>query len=98
MLRALRRKFGPQAHLVGIMRPYLSDVLSGTRWLDEQWFYDPQALDRTQGAWTVAQRLRRERFDLAVLLTNSFRAALMTWWAGAIQRVGYVRYGRGPLL
>jgi heptosyltransferase-2 len=42
--------------------------------------------------------MRHERFDLAILLTNSHRAALMAWWAGTKQRVGFVRYGRGPLL
>jgi heptosyltransferase II len=98
VLRALRRKFGNDAQLVGIMRPYLADLLTGTNWLDEQWFFDPWSLDRALHAWTVANRMRRERFDLAVLLTNSFRPALMSWWARAKQRIGYVRYGRGPLL
>ena len=98
VLRAVRRKFGKDARLVGIMRPYLADVLSGTDWLDEQWFFDPRAADRSQRAWAVANRMRRERFDLAILLTNSLPPALMAWWAGAKQRIGYVRYGRGPLL
>ena len=98
VLRAVRRKFGDDARLVGILRPYLADVLSGTDWLDEQWFFDPRAADPSRRAWAVANRLRQERFDAAVLLTNSLRAALMAWWAGAKQRIGHVRYGRGPLL
>ncbi len=98
VLRALRRKFGREARLVGILRPHLADVLSGTEWFDEQWFYDPRAADRTQRALAVASRMRKERFDLAILLTNSFRSALMAWWAGAKERIGYVRYGRGRLL
>jgi heptosyltransferase-2 len=98
VLRALRRKFGKQAYIVGILRPYLADVLAGTDWLDEQWFFDPHSKDHTQRAWAVAQRMRRERFDLAVLFTNSLRAALMAWWGRAAQRVGFVRNGRGPLL
>jgi heptosyltransferase-2 len=98
VLRAVRRKFGNGARLVGILRPYLADVLSGTDWLDEQWFYHPRAADRSERAWAVANRMRREHFDLAILLTNSFRSALMACWAGAKQRMGYVRYGRGPLL
>ena len=98
VLRAMRGKFGENARLVGIMRPYLADVLAGTDWLDEQWFFNPHSKDHSQRAWAVANRMRRERFDLAVLLTNSLRPALMAWWAGAKHRVGYVRYGRGPLL
>ena len=46
-LRAMRRHFGPQARIVGILRPYLADVLAGTGWLDEQWFFDPRAKDRS---------------------------------------------------
>ena len=97
-LRALRRHFGPQARMVGILRPYLADVLAGTGWLDEQWFFDPRADDRSLRSRAVARRMRAEAFDLAVLLTNSLRTAWVAWLGGAKQRIGYVRYGRGPLL
>ena len=95
-LRAMRRHFGPQAQIVGILRPYLADVLAGTGWLDEQWFFDPRAKDRGLHSWAVARRMRAERFDLAVLLTNSLRTAAVAWLGGAKERIGYVRYGRGP--
>ena len=97
-LRAIRRHFGPQAHIVGIMRPYLADVLTGTPWLDQQWFFNPHAKDRSFHSWAVVRRMRSEAFDMAILLTNSLRAAALAWLGGAKQRIGYVRYGRGPLL
>jgi heptosyltransferase II len=97
-LRALRRHFGSQARLVGVLRPYLADVLTGTGWLDEQWFFNPRAKDRSLHSWAVARRMRQERFDMAVLLPNSFRTAMIAWLGGAKQRIGYVRYCRGPLL
>lgn len=97
-LRAIRRHFGPSSRLVGIMRPYLADLLAGTHWLDEQWFFDPRSKDRSLRAWAVAKRMRRERFDIALLLTNSLRTAIVAWLGGARERIGYVRYGRGPLL
>jgi len=97
-LRAIRRHFGPQARIVGILRPYLSDVLVGTPWLDEQWFFNPRAKDRSQRAWAIARRMRAERFDMAVLMTNSLRTAFVAWLGRAKERIGYVRYGRGPLL
>ncbi len=97
-LRAMRRHFGRQAHLVGILRPYLADVLAGTGWLDEQWFFDPRAKDRRLHAWAVARQMRAERFDMAVLLPNSLRTAMVAWLGRANQRIGYVCYGRGPLL
>jgi heptosyltransferase-2 len=46
----------------------------------------------------MASRLRRERFDLAVLLPNSFRAALLARMGGAKRVAGYDRDGRGWLL
>ena len=97
-LRAMRRHFGPEARIVGILRPYLADVLAGTPWLDEQWFFNPHSKDRTQRVWAIARRMRVERFDMAVLMTNSLRTAWAAWLGRAEQRIGYVRYGRGPLL
>jgi heptosyltransferase-2 len=97
-LRALRRHFGPQAHLVGIMRPYVRDVLAGTPWLDEVLFYDPRGSAPALNGWSFLRALRACRLDSVVLLTNSLRTALWGWLSGAQRRVGYARAGRGPLL
>jgi len=97
-LRALRKHFGPEAHLVGIMRPYLTELLQGTGWLDEQWLYHKRAKDPQQRPRALIRRMRKLGFDLIVLLPNSFSAAWIAWRAGARKRVGYARYGRGPLL
>src|SRR5574341_330160 len=63
--------------------PFIDDVLEIPRW--------------NQLAWSVTA-LRRRRFDLAVLLPNSFRAALISALAGITNRVGYVTDARWPLL
>lgn len=97
-LRALRRHFGPQSRLVGVMRPYLADVLAGTDWLSEQWYFNPRSADRQLGRRALVARLRRERFDLAVLMPNSLGSAAWAWLGGARRRVGYVRDARGVLL
>src|SRR5262249_45087291 len=49
-------------------------------------------------ALSFARRLRRERFDTALLLTNSFRSALWARISGARRRIGFARDGRGWLL
>ncbi|MHB1034644.1 MAG: lipopolysaccharide heptosyltransferase II [Pirellulales bacterium] len=97
-LRALRRHFGSQARIVGIMRPYLADVLAGLDWLDDQWFFDPRSPDRSRRRLALIRWMRGQRFDMAILLTNSLHTAALAWLGGAKERVGYVRYGRGPLL
>jgi heptosyltransferase-2 len=97
-LRALARRFGGDAQLVGILRPYVADVLAGTSWLDERIYYHRASKDRSLRMTAVARELRRRRLDTIVMFTNSFRAAAMAWWSGARRRIGYVRNGRGPLL
>ncbi len=93
-LNALRQRF-TDARIVHLMRPYVADVLAGTDFCDDQDFWPSGAGD---GFWALVGRLRRQRFDLAVLLTNSFRSALLARLAGARRRVGYDRDGRGFLL
>jgi heptosyltransferase-2 len=95
-LRALREHF-PEAHLLGILKPYVAGVLDGSPWLDEQLYLD------SRGPWSqrlpaVALRLRRKRIDCALLFPNSFRSGLAAWLGGCRERIGYARYGRGPLL
>ena len=46
----------------------------------------------------LAARLRAARFDLAILLPNSFKTALVCKMAGIRRVVGYERDGRGFLL
>ena len=97
-LRALRNQFAGQATITGIMRPYVSKVLAGTTWLDRTIYFDRRSKNTDLHAKTLTARLRAERLDLMVLMSNSFRAGAIAWLSGAQRRVGYVRYGRGFLL
>ncbi len=97
-IRALRRHFGPDAKLYGVMRPYVSHVLEGLDWFDEHIFYAPKSPDRELRSFRLIRRLRKLRLDSAVLMPNSLRTAVLALLAGAERRVGYVRYARGPLL
>jgi heptosyltransferase-2 len=97
-LRALRKNYGARAHLTGILRPHIADVLAGTPWLDELIFFDRHSADPLHHTAAVQRKLRDKQFDAVVLLTNSLRSAAMAWRCGAPVRAGYVRYGRGLLL
>ncbi|MBI1904082.1 MAG: lipopolysaccharide heptosyltransferase II [Planctomycetia bacterium] len=96
-LRALRRHVGAGT-LVGVMRPGVAGVLEGTNFLDETLLYDPAARGGELSSWSLVRELRQRRFDLAVLMTNSFRTGLLAWLGGAKERVGYASHGRGLLL
>jgi heptosyltransferase-2 len=97
-LRALRQHFGTEAEIVGIMRPYVSQVLDGTDWLDRSVYFDRKSPDRNLHSLEVVRQLRRWQPDVMILLANSLRAGAMAWLSGAKDRVGYARNGRGPLL
>lgn len=97
-LRALRQHFGPAAELVGVMRPYVAQVLEGTSWLDRAIYLDRKSTDRNLRSLHVVRQLRRWRPDVMVLLSNSLRGGAMAWLSGAKDRVGYARNGRGLLL
>lgn len=96
-LRALRRHFADD-RLVGIMRPYVADVLAANPWLDDQILFHQRSQDAAERSLAVLRRMRSERFDAVVLLTNSLRTGVLARASGARIRVGYVRYCRGPLL
>jgi heptosyltransferase-2 len=96
-LRSLRRGFGG-CRLIGLMRPVIADVLDGLSYFDARLYWDPRGANRSQRTWPMIKALRRERIDLAVLLTNSFHTAAVAWLGGAVRRVGYRRDGRGWLL
>lgn len=96
-LRAVRDQF-PNAEIVGVMRPYVSDVLAGTDLLDRTLFYHPRGRDHSQRGLPFIRTLRAERFDVALLLPNSLRTGWLAWLSGARRRVGFARDLRSLLL
>lgn len=97
-LRAIRRHLGRDAEIVGILRPKLAGLLDGLDWLDHQWLFDPRASEPELRRVALVRRMRRHRFDVVLLLTNSLDTAFLARVGGAPRRIGYVRYGRGCLL
>jgi len=89
-IRAVRESF-PGAHLTVLARPSLANLYARERAIDQVL---PYAGDRGR----TAADLRRESFDCAILLPNSFDAALLAWRAGIPRRIGYRRDARGWLL
>jgi len=92
--RALRESY-PSAHIALVLRPYVQPILTGAPWFNELIPYDSRGL---RPFWQLVRRLRADRYDLAVILPNSFRTALEAWFGGARRRIGYDRRCRGILL
>lgn len=94
-VRALRQHFA-DARLLGVLKPYVAGVLDGSPWFDR--LLPVNGATWKQGMTATAWQLRQEAIDLAVLLPNSFRSAMVAWLGGCKRIVGYARYGRRPLL
>lgn len=94
--RALAAAY-PEARRVLLLRPGLIPLLAGSPWFHE--IRPLRASGREPAAlWREARALRRERFELAISLPDSFSSALLLRLAGAARIVGYARNGRSWLL
>lgn len=97
-LRALRALY-PNAHIALLARPYVMPIYEAAPWFDEIIPCDLHGAHAgLRGLLRLAGHLRSQRFDLAVILPNSFGSALLMLLAGVPRRVGYRRDGRGWLL
>ncbi len=91
-LRALRGMF-PGAQITLCARPWAREIFQDADFIDE--FLDFEKKDsiiKQSGIW------RENRFDLAVILTNSFQSALLAKLGRAKTRFGYATEKRSMLL
>jgi len=98
VLAALRAQF--RAARIGyLMRRNLAELVAGGGWHDQEYYWPQQrGLRREVRTFELAGRLRGEGFDAALLLTNSFRAALVARLGRIPRRIGYARDARDRLL
>jgi heptosyltransferase-2 len=87
-LRDLRRQF-PAARLEVLARPWVGEIYGALGEVD--------AVIESRGFAADAAAVRG-RFDLGVLLPNSFASAFTLWRAGIPERWGYATDARGLLL
>ena len=98
-LRAIRELY-PGAHISYLMKRYVKPVYTGMPWADQLITYRTGKTSKKagKGLFDLANRLRSAKFDLAILLPNSFQTALVCKMANIKRVVGYERDGRGFLL
>lgn len=97
-LRCLRTHFS-RAHIDLTMVPYVRKIVEGAPWFDGIIEYCRDRAHRgVSGHRAYIRQLRRNRYDLAVILPNSLSSAVLAYLSGAKRRIGYARQGRGFLL
>jgi heptosyltransferase-2 len=85
----------PAARITVAVRPYLREMTTGAGWHDE--VLEAPKVRSVAELRARVRELRERRFDLAVVLPNSFETALIPFLAGIPRRVGW-RQGRALLL
>jgi heptosyltransferase-2 len=96
-LRALHRRY-PRATIAYVGRGVALQVLAGTDRADLAIEQVPRSSGRLRSLWATAQRIRKLRAEMTLLLPNSFHAALLARLGGCRGIIGYDRDGRGLLL
>ncbi|MBV8780651.1 MAG: lipopolysaccharide heptosyltransferase II [Phycisphaerae bacterium] len=102
-LRAIRSLY-PNAEISYLLRRYVKPIYTGMPWVDQLITYRTGKAATSNGVigksrfFELAARLRSGKFDLAIVLPNSFKSALVCKMAGIPRVVGYDRDGRGFLL
>jgi heptosyltransferase-2 len=81
--------------LIGVIRKYANGVIEDAPWFD----YIIDCEDKTvKGFFNLVKAIRNIRPDITLLLTNSFRSALIPWLGRGGKIYGYRRNGRSCLL
>ena len=91
-LLRLRERF-PDAHITLLSPEKLREL-----WLRHPAINETIAFAANDNLFSVAGRLRADKFDLALVLPNSPRSALETWLARIPERVGYAHAWRNWFL
>lgn len=91
VIKSLRKNY-PDCYIAFLCRPYTHQALEGNPYLDKVIVYDKYGKHKS---WFATLRfslaLRKEKFDLAIVLHPTNRAHLLTFFAGIPQRVGWNR-------
>ncbi|MBN1871577.1 MAG: glycosyltransferase family 9 protein [Candidatus Omnitrophica bacterium] len=96
VIRSLRIAY-PESHIAFMVRPYAEDIVTGNPYLDEVILYDKYGRHRGFFATLLfGLKLRKKRFDTALILHPTNRAHMIAFLAGIPERIGYSK--RLPML
>ena len=89
----------PEAEVAILAKPWVAEIFQRNPAVNRVILYQsPGVHQGAAGKWRLAKQLKKERFDLAVLIQNAFEAALISLMAGIPRRAGYNTDGRTLLL
>jgi len=95
-MRRLRQSF-PQAEITLHTRSWAEGIFRDADFIDQILTFDKTS-SKIKDVVRESRALREKKFDIAVLLPNSFESALVAKLAGIPKRFGYAKDGRSMLL
>lgn len=95
-MRRLRQSF-PQAEITLHTRSWAEGIFRDADFIDRILTFDKTS-SKIKDVVRESRALREKRFDIAVLLPNSFESALVAKLSGIPKRFGYAKDGRSMLL
>lgn len=86
------RQASPHSRIIFMTRPYTKDIVIGNPYLDEVLIYDKDRAHKSVLATILfAFKLRKYKFDLALVLHSTTRVNWVAFLAGIPRRAGYDR-------
>jgi heptosyltransferase-2 len=92
VLKALREHY-PMSYIAMMVAPATKDIVEGNPYIDKVIVFDK---DKSRGLFSTinfAKRLKKDGFDIAVILHPTVRVHLLAFLAGIKERIGYDRKG-----
>ena len=88
-IKAVRDEY-PDSYIAVLVRPYARDIVDGNPHVNEVITYDKSGKEKSiLGNIRFISRLRRKRFDLAIILHPKNSSHALTFLAGIPERIGY---------
>lgn len=98
VVRGVRKNY-PKAHITVLAKPWVIPVYDKNPYVDEVMIYENTTRHKMgRGTLRLAGDMRKQGFDLAILMQNAFEAALLAFLAGVPERLGYNTDARSLLL
>ena len=97
-LGTIRQQF-PEAEIVVAANRLVAELFIDHPWCDRVLIFDDKGVHAgLSGLFRFIGEVRREKFDLAILLQKAFKAAFIAKMAGIPERIGFSTDARGFLL
>jgi len=97
MLSSLRKAF-PSVHIVMVVKPYAYDLWKWNPFVDEIWTFKAPRIYNIFAYLKLFWKIKKNQFDLTIILPHCLRYALITFLVGIPHRVGYNVAHRGVFL